>query len=263
MKDLSEFDLPLMPRGIEKLLWKLREKSVYLDYGRDVIINMLSKYVSDIDRGTVKILDLGVGEGEDLKNIKGHFSSRRLSLYGIDSHEAHVRKAKEMGISVYCLNIEKEKLPFENKFFNIIIANQIIEHTKEIFFIFSEISRVLSYGGIVIVGFPNLAALHNRILLLLGRQPICSRMLGPHVRSITKGAFRAFITADGYFEILEVQGSNFYPFPPSIAKQLSRISPTLSISLYFCCRRTEKQGRFIDVLKTRYYETPYYLGEER
>ena len=263
MKDLIEFDLPLMSRGMEKLLWKLREKSVYLDYGRDVIINMLSKYLSDIDRDTVKILDMGIGQGEDLKNIEGHFGIRHLSLYVIDSHEAHVRTAKEMGISAHCLNIEKERLPFPDKFFNIIIANQIIEHTKEIFFIFSEISRVLSYGGIVIVGFPNLAALHNRILLMLGIQPICSRMLGPHVRSITKGAFRAFITADGYFDILEVQGSNFYPFPPRIAKHLSRIFPTLSISLIFCCRRTEKQGRFINVLKTRYYETPYYLGDER
>ena len=252
MKDLSEFDLPLLSKNLEKFLWKLRQKSLYLDYGREIVIDMLSKYMPDTAGDGIKILDIGLGSGEDFNNIKSYFNDKQLTLYGIDSHEEHVKKAKETDISAYHLNIEQERFPFEDQAINVILANQIIEHTKEIFFIFSEIFRVLSNEGIVIVGFPNLAALHNRLLLLLGKQPVCSRMLGPHVRSITKGAFKDFITADGFFKILEIQGSNLYPFPPGVAKCLSRLFPTLSVSLFFCCRKVKQQGNFLDILKTRY-----------
>ena len=41
-----------------------------------------------------------------------------------------------------------------------------------------EFSRVLKVGGQIIVGLPNLAALHRRILLLLGKQPTCIRANG-------------------------------------------------------------------------------------
>ena len=51
------------------------------------------------------------------------------------------------------------------------IANQILEHTKEVFWIWHEIARVLAPQGQLILGVPNLASAHNRLLLLLGRQP--------------------------------------------------------------------------------------------
>lgn len=85
-------------------------------------------------------------------------------------------------------------------------------------------------------------------------------MPGPHVRGITKEGFYQFITTDDYFRVSEITGSNFYPFPPRIAQKLAAIFPGLAISLYFVCRRTEKKGRFIDVLSSRFYETNFYTG---
>jgi hypothetical protein len=84
--------------------------------------------------------------------------------------------------------------------------------------------------------------------------------LGPHVRGFTKNSLVRFITADNYFRVLQVRGANFYPFPPAIARRLSRWLPTLSVVLIMLCQRTEKQGTFIQVLKDRFYETDYFQG---
>jgi hypothetical protein len=96
--------------------------------------------------------------------------------------------------------------------------NQVLEHTKDIFFIFSEVSRVLKPNGIFLVGVPNLAAWHDRLMLAVGRQPSGMKVLGPHVRGFTPHGLRKFAECDGYFALEGFQGSAFYPFPAGISK---------------------------------------------
>jgi len=251
----------IIPKSIEKFFVKLQESSVHLNYGRDIIVELVDNHINTncIRKESISILDIGAGGGTDLKNIKNKIQ-KKTNLFAIDAFEPNTKKLNELGIKSFNINIEKEPLPFDDSTIDIIIANQVIEHTKEIFFISSEISRVLKNKGVAIIGFPNLAELHNRILLLIGEQPICIRMPGPHVRGITKGGFYQFITTDGYYKVTKIVGSNFYPFPPWIAQKLAAIFPSMSISLYFLCQRTSKKGDFIDVLSTRFYETDYFTG---
>ena len=254
----------IIPKPIEKLFVKLREGSEYLDYGRDIIVKMVNNYINANcnKQKLVSILDIGAGSGTDLNNIKNKIK-KNTQLFAVETFDPNLRKLNELEVKSYNINIEKDCLPFEDSTLDIVIANQVIEHTKEIFFIFSEISRVLKKNGAAIVGFPNLAALHNRFLLLLGEQPICIRMPGPHVRGITKGGFYQFVTTDDYFKVKKIAGSNFYPFPPGIAKKLATFFPSFSISLYFLCQRTSKRGQFIDVLTSRFYETNYFTGPKK
>jgi 2-polyprenyl-3-methyl-5-hydroxy-6-metoxy-1,4-benzoquinol methylase len=246
---------------LKQWLTKLKEGTEHLNYGRDIIVAMANEYIHSTLSAEVKILDLGFGTGIDLNNIKHNITTNKhLLLYGIDNVAANINLAAQQEISAHLCNIELEKLPFEDDYFDIIIANQVIEHTKEIFWIFSEISRVLHKGGIVIIGVPNLASLHNRILLLLGEQPSSIELLGPHVRGITKKSFIRFVTTDNYFTVIDVKGANFYPFQPKLAAILSKVLTTYSVSLFFLCQRTNKPGKFIDVLNTRFYETEYFKG---
>jgi SAM-dependent methyltransferase len=245
---------------ISKWLRRLKDRSVQLNYGRELIVSIALSHIRQIPAQSVSILDIGFGSGADLLNIKHAAGDHRLELYGVDGYDPHVDKAAELGIRAWRRDIESDLLPFDDQSIDIVIANQIIEHTKEIFWILSEVSRILKPGGIAIVGVPNLASLHNRILLLFGQQPSSIELLGPHVRGLTKGAFERFITADGYFTMKTVAGSNFYPFPPLIARPLSGVLPTLAVSLFFVCQRSHRPGRFIDVLDTRFYETVYYRG---
>lgn len=56
-------------------------------------------------------------------------------------------------------------------------------------------STVLKLDGILIVGAPNLAALHNRVLLLFGGQPTVLKLGLAHVRGLTWAGFRNFLRA--------------------------------------------------------------------
>lgn len=187
----------ISPR-LRRIFRKFREGTHNHDFGRDVVLNLMKKYIDKSDSDSLKVLDIGVGSGIDLENIKNFFNTKKFQLWGMDINELNLIGVREKGIIAHCLDIEREKWPFRDEFFDIVVANQIIEHTKEIFFVFSEISRVLRVGGIVIVGVPNLASLHCRVLLLLGEQPPCIEMLGSHVRGISKNAFTEFVETNGY-----------------------------------------------------------------
>jgi methionine biosynthesis protein MetW len=233
-----------------------------LNYGRDIIVGWSREFVESMESGSVRILDIGCGDGTDLLSIKNSVKNKDVELYGIEYYEPNIREAEKRGVTIFNIDIERNSIPAEDGYFDIVIANQVIEHTKEIFWIFSEISRVLKSGGLLIVGIPNLGSLHNRFLLLFGRQPTCIGVLSSHVRAFTIPAFRQFIETDGYFKLMGIKGSNFYPFPAGIARLLSKFLPRFSVCSYYKVKRLDKDGTFIKVLDTRFFETPYYRGEE-
>ena len=242
-------------------LRKLKHGTEHLNYGRDTIAEMVRQQLGHLPQDSpLQVLDVGFGSGTDLLNIKNALPGRPINLFGVDSYSAHIAEATEKGITAVQLNIESDCLPFADHFFDVVIANQVMEHTKQIFWITSEISRVTKKSGWFIIGVPNLAALHNRVLLALGEQPSSIELLGPHVRGFAKNSLVRFITADNYFRVLQVRGANFYPFPPVIARRLSHWLPTLSVVLILLCQRTEKEGTFIQVLDDRFYETDYFKG---
>ncbi len=158
--------------------------------------------------------------------------------------------------------MENNIFPYKDESFDVIMANQVLEHTKEIFWIFSEVSRVLKKDGIFIIGVPNLASLHNRIALLVGMQPPSIKVLVHHVRGYVEKSFIEFIETDDYFKCLETKGSNFYPFPKKISRILSKILKNMSVSTFYLVKCTEKNGNFKEILKNRFFETPYFIGKE-
>lgn len=101
--------------------------------------------------------------------------------------------------------------------------NQIFEHVKEVFWILHEVTRVLKKGGSLIVGVPNLASLHNRFLLLLGAQPTSIQNDSAHLKGFTKSDFKKLLQSgfNGGYKLEGFAGSNFYPFPPLLAKPLN------------------------------------------
>ncbi len=235
----------------------LKEGTEHLNFGREIIAEWsAAAFPPAASSEPVSVLDLGCGRGDDLVNVRNALGTRATRLYGIEAWGPSREGARGRGIEAVDVNLENGVYPFPDASMDLIIANQIIEHTKEIFWIFSECGRLLKTGGLIIVGVPNLASLHNRILLLFGDQPSSIELLGPHVRGITVAGFRRFIEADGIFRIEQVRGSNFYPLPPALSRLLSAALPRLSVSLFFLIRKTPGAGRF-DPLASRFYETNY------
>jgi len=245
---------------MRKLLARLKSGTEELNYGREIIAGMAMRQCERSTGGPLRVLDLGLGSGADLENVRSALKDRELVLCGVDSHEPNVRRGRERGVDVVSLDIEREALPYADASVDLVVANQVLEHTKEIFWIVSEVSRVLKPGGAFLAGVPNLASLHSRVMLALGMQPSPVDVLGPHVRGFTRGGFKQFIEAGGYFEVAEVKGGNFYPLPRSLARVAARLLPGLSVSLFMRCTRTSRQGRFVEVLDQRFFETPFFRG---
>ncbi len=242
-------------------LARLKAGTEELNYGRDVIAGMAARQAEGLRSAPVRVLDLGLGSGADLENIRAALAGREVALSGVDSYEPNVLRARERGVEVWSLDIEREALPVPDASLDLVVANQVLEHTKELFWIVSEAGRALKPGGALLVGVPNLASIHSRAMLALGMQPSPIDVLGPHVRGFTKEGFRRFVEEGGFFEVAEVRGGNFYPLPKPLARTAARVWAGGAVSLFFRCRRMKKEGRFLEVLNTQFFETPFYKGQ--
>jgi len=68
------------------------------------------------------------------------------------------------------LNLRKSPLPYESSYFDCVILCEVLEHLNfNPLPVLLEINRVLKEGGIIYIGMPNLASIHRRIALLMGR----------------------------------------------------------------------------------------------
>lgn len=228
-----------------------------LNYGRTHIKTYLEKA-----QPYKTVLDLGAGKGDDLLIAKT--ICQETQLYALESYEPYVDILEQRGIKVFNFDLERDVFPFEPESIDVIIINQVLEHTKDVFWILHEVSRVLRTGGYFIVGIPNLASLHNRVLLTLGEQPTSIKNDSAHVRGYTKKDFLKLVNCgfnDGY-ELTAFKGSNFYPFPPLIAKPLSNIFPTMSWGIFFSLRKTKKYNNdgYLKYPIDNKLETKFYLG---
>lgn len=247
-----------MNAAFKQFLFRLSHVTAELNYGRDIVRDWAVDHLAGLP-AVPRVLDLGPGLGTDLQNIRAA-CGRELALFGLESHPPSVEAARRLGITVSNIDIERDRYPFEDASLDLVLANQTLEHTKELFWICSEVSRVLRPGGSFIVGVPNLASLHNRFALLLGMQPFAMEVLGPHVRGFTRGGITEFIECDGYFTLRAMRGSNCYPLPACLSRPLVRVLPGIAVAHFYDIRRTARPGLFVDVLQQRFMETPYFRG---
>lgn len=118
---------------------------------------------------SLRILDVGCGDGKNTSKIKQVCPN--ADIYGIDFFGEWLENAKKLGIHIKNVNLEKEKFPFEDNFFDIIISNMVIEHIDDLEFFISEQSRVLKNNGKLIISTNNASSWHNIFSLILGWQP--------------------------------------------------------------------------------------------
>ncbi len=124
--------------------------------------------------------------------------------------------------------------------------------------------RVLEVGGYLMISIPNLASLHNRILLMFGCQPTSIKTNSAHVRGFTKKDLLDFINTifPHGMELIDFKGSNFYPFPPFLANPLSSLFPNLSWGNVFLFKKIHSyNNQFIKYPVENKYETNFYYGD--
>lgn len=194
------------------------------------------------------LLDVGCGDGTKTLELAQRLGIDFDRIVGVEVNQQYAEKATK-DFRVHVLDIEQERLPLPENSMELVICNQVLEHIKNVHVVISEINRVLCLDGYAIIGVPNLASLHHRLLLLIGHQPTCIKTMSEHVRAFTFREMKHFLKVAG-FEVIRERGAGFYPLSTPFCIDLAtRLFPGLSVYAYLLVRKK----RHIDKELLQYY----------
>lgn len=213
----------------------------FIDHDETYGPHVIARFLGTL-QGVRTVVDLGAGTGRDLQTAKGLHPDAKV--IAIEGGQEYARGLIDKVDDVHVLNIERDSLPFADASIDVFMANQVLEHTKEIFWIFHEITRSLKVGGHFLIGVPNIASFHNRLLLMFGRHPTQHKLCSAHVRPFSRADTMKFTDAcfPGGYSLAAFAGSQFYPFPKSVARVLAGWFPTAAFSIFFLLRKERSYG---------------------
>jgi SAM-dependent methyltransferase len=194
------------------------------------------------------LLDLGTHRGAFTQRVAGRLGSDRV--VGIELIERHAAVARERGVEVTVGDLD-EGLPFDSESFDVVHANQVVEHVRRTDVFLREIRRVLKPEGLACISTNNLSSWHNVVSLGLGMQPmpmhvsdeiIVGNPLNPEHRWGHRDAGRTHLrlfTARALSELAGYHGLaleslttvGYYPLPPLLARAAARLDPLHSAFL--------------------------------
>ena len=174
---------------------------------------------SEADR-PLSLLDVGCWDGSATRAYASILGGR---AHGIEIFADEAREARSRGVCVEEVDLETQPFPWSDATFDVVVANQVFEHLKNVWLPMSEIARVLRKDGHLIFSVPNLSSLHNRVMLAFGFQPSSIRTFGPHVRGFTYRQMREFVTFANCFKIERIRGVGFYPVSATLGAPLARL----------------------------------------
>jgi SAM-dependent methyltransferase len=210
----------------------------------DRIERLLREIASE--RKGPSLLDVGCWDGEFSRRCATALGAERL--LGVEVYEAPARAAEDRGLEVARIDLEADRLPWPDASVDVVVCNQVLEHLKNVWLPMAEMHRVLRPGGHAVLSVPNLASLHNRVLLALGRQPTSIRVFGPHVRGYAFGEFCDFVEHGGAYEIERRRGAGFYPVPSPWSGPLSALWRGAGHTTIVLARKAAAEPPWLDYL---------------
>ena len=209
---------------MKKYLQKLYEKSVKLNHKN--IFSILEKNSGG------KFLDLGCDDGELTKKLSKKINTE--NIYGVEIVDERIKQAENNGIIVKNFDLNG-KFDFEDDFFDVIHANQVIEHLHNSDIFISEIHRILKTGGYAVISTENASSWCNIFASAMGWQifsltNFSSKKQGignpfslhrddtsnlqswNHIRIYNFRGLKEYFEAFG-FTVEEIKGSGYFPLP--------------------------------------------------
>lgn len=225
---------------------KNKIKKLFLSMWENAYVNNKQNIIDLADRDKKAFfIDLGCDNGQWTKKVAEKINTK--NVFGLDYISSQLRKANALGIKTKKGNLN-EKFPYRSDSFDIVHANQVIEHLTEIDNYISEIYRILKPGGYAIVSTENLASWHNIFSLIMGWQAFSQHIskryhignpLSPHFEEDLKEGWTHNIIFTFYslqeifkkygFTIEEARGAGYYPLPSFFAKIDPRHSHFITI----------------------------------
>jgi methionine biosynthesis protein MetW len=187
-----------------------------------------------------RVLDIGCFDGELSARLGRAAGAARV--VGVELLDEHAAKARARGVEVHLAEIE-DGLPFDDASFDLVHANQVIEHLRNTDGFLRETRRVCAPDGLILLSTNNLSSWHNVACLALGWQPMPNHVSDEvhvgnpmnlrsgeahvdagqtHLRIFT-GRALAELAAHHGLETVELKTSGYYPVPPRAARPLARL----------------------------------------
>jgi methionine biosynthesis protein MetW len=160
------------------------------------------KVIYDLIESGAKVLDLGCGNGDLLDLL---VRGKKIKAQGVELSNDAIHACVEKGLSVFHSDIDSGLPYYPNQSFDYVILNQSLQEVKKVETVIEESLRV---GKKVIVGFPNFAYFHDRLLLFFGGKAPVSPSLPhewyrtPNLRFLSVKDFRKFCVQKSY-KVLE------------------------------------------------------------
>jgi SAM-dependent methyltransferase len=168
------------------------------------------------------VLDLGCGDGR--QTVLARDAIGAGAVVGMDWSSGALGRASRTAVPFVQGAIDGRDLPFRDGAFSTVIFSEVIEHLVDTDHAIAEIGRVLTSGGTLLISTPNLAAWFNRLLLLVGVQPVFSEVsrlrvfgrpgtqVAGHLRLFTLRALCELLRSQG-FAVREVRGAAYHDLP--------------------------------------------------
>lgn len=193
------------------------------------------------------LLDVGCWDGGFSERCAAALGAART--LGVEVYDGPAASAERRGIEVARIDLESGRLPWPDDSVDVVVCNQVLEHLKNVWLPMAEMHRVLRAGGHAVLSVPNLASLHNRALLTLGRQPTSVRVFGPHVRGFAFGEFCDFVERGGAYEIACRLSAGFYPLPPPWSRPLAALWRGAGHTTIVLARKTATPPPWLDYIE--------------
>ena len=210
---------------LKEYLKRLHDKAVDLNH-ENILQQASSLKTCD------HFIDLGCDDGAWTLSVAK--VANAISVHGLEIVEKRAKLAKNRGVNVVIGDLNQQ-LDFEDEYFELIHANQVIEHVADVDHFAQEVFRVLRPGGYAIISTENASSWHNIFAILLGWQMFSlTNMSGKgggvgnpfalhrgttheykswtHKTIFSLRGLSEFFAIHG-FEVIKTAGAGYYPFP--------------------------------------------------
>jgi 2-polyprenyl-3-methyl-5-hydroxy-6-metoxy-1,4-benzoquinol methylase len=118
--------------------------------------------------GVKKLLDLGCDDGLWTKRLADAVGAEEV--HGVEVVEEPAQRARANGVKVYSLDLNRPLTDIPSNTFDLVHANQVIEHVSSVDLFVSEVYRVLRPGGHAVISTENGSSWHNVFAAFMGWQ---------------------------------------------------------------------------------------------
>lgn len=134
-----------MNADMYKIFFKIQKKHWWFVTKKKIVLDMISRYQNKTSN--IKVLDIGCGSGLMLNALESIGQA-----YGMDMSDEAIGFSKEIFTGVVEKEVLPDQMPYQENFFDLIIARDVIEHVdRDIDSLIMLYSRRVDDGKAIII----------------------------------------------------------------------------------------------------------------